>query len=175
VIGKPNHVEVRGIVEDLERYAVIPDETGVRYFGEPKLGIISQSTTPPRLTARLTELIRQANPRAEIRGLDTICQPTRDRQLAIERLIDQVDTMIVVGGKNSNNTRQLVKLSEEKGKPAYHIQSAGEIDPAWLRGAETVGLTAGTSTLDETIEEVYQQLLRIAETSEREAISGALH
>jgi 4-hydroxy-3-methylbut-2-enyl diphosphate reductase len=68
----------------------------------------------------------------------------------------------VVGGRNSNNTKELVALCRDRDKPAVHVQSAADLDPDWFRGYETVGLTAGTSTLDTTIEDVYQALVNLA-------------
>ena len=74
----------------------------------------------------------------------------------------KVDAVVVVGGRNSNNTRELTALCEAGGKPTYHVQSAADLDPNWFRHCRTVGLTAGTSTLDETIEDVRQALICIA-------------
>src|SRR5207248_407908 len=101
------------------------------------------------------------NPHAEIRFLDTVCHPTKDHQKALEGLLEQVEAMVVVGGRNSNNTRELVARCRERGLPAYHIQSAEDLDPAWFEGVDRVGLTAGTSTLDTTIDEVYHALLAL--------------
>jgi 4-hydroxy-3-methylbut-2-enyl diphosphate reductase len=70
--------------------------------------------------------------------------------------------VVVVGGKNSNNTRQLVARCQERGRPAFHVQTAADLRAEWFAGVETVGLTAGTSTLDETIAEVHQALLQMA-------------
>jgi 4-hydroxy-3-methylbut-2-enyl diphosphate reductase len=69
--------------------------------------------------------------------------------------------MVVVGGRNSNNTRELVALCLEREIPTVHVQAASELDPIWFAAYETVGLTAGTSTLDSTIEEVERALNRI--------------
>jgi 4-hydroxy-3-methylbut-2-enyl diphosphate reductase len=68
--------------------------------------------------------------------------------------------MVVVGGKNSNNTRELAALCHDRGVPAFHVQAAADLDPDWFRGCRVVGLTAGTSTLDETILEVREALVR---------------
>jgi 4-hydroxy-3-methylbut-2-en-1-yl diphosphate reductase len=98
--------------------------------------------------------IEAKNPHAEIRFIDTICHPTKDHQKALERLMDEVEAMIVVGGHNSNNTRQLVLRCAAHGLPAYHVQGPEDLRPEWFDGVETVGLTAGTSTLDDTIDAV---------------------
>jgi 4-hydroxy-3-methylbut-2-enyl diphosphate reductase len=66
--------------------------------------------------------------------------------------------MVVVGGRNSNNTRELVALCRERGVTTHHIQAADDLRPEWFQPGETIGLTAGTSTLDQTIDEVYEAL-----------------
>src|SRR5262249_42670073 len=133
----------------------------VRHYPHGRLGIACQTTTPERTVCAVREQIRVQNPHADIRFIDTVCHPTKERQAALERLIGQVDALGVVGGRNSNNTRELVALCRERNRPAFHVRGAADLDPGWFVGCRTVGLTAGTSTLDETIEEVRQALLRI--------------
>jgi 4-hydroxy-3-methylbut-2-enyl diphosphate reductase len=169
IIGRPGHVEVQGILEDLASGEVVESEQSVRPYPHQRLGIVCQSTTPPRLAATVNAAIRAANPLADIRFIDTICQPTRDRQDAVVRLLPLVDAMVVVGGRNSNNTRELAALCRDRGVPAYHVQAADDLDPHWFGGCRVVGLTAGTSTLDETIEDVRQAL---AEMSAETCASG---
>ena len=162
IIGRPGHVEVLGILEDLPSGEVVVCPASVRTYEHERLGIVCQSTTPPRLAAEMNAAIRAANPGADIRFIDTICQPTRDRQDALVRLLPLVDAVVVVGGRNSNNTRELAALCRDRGVPAFHVQSAADLDEHWFRGCRVVGLTAGTSTLDETIEEVRQALSRMS-------------
>ena len=102
------------------------------------------------------------NPEADIRFIDTVCLPTKEHQRALERLIDQVDAVVVVGGRNSNNTRALAERARERGRPTVHVQGPADLDPFWFRPEWTVGLTAGTSTLDATIASVHMALLTIA-------------
>jgi 4-hydroxy-3-methylbut-2-en-1-yl diphosphate reductase len=170
VIGRPNHVEVAGIIEDLNSYDVVATPDDVQRYPHDRLGIVCQTTTPPRTAERVIATIRQQNPHAEIRSVDTICQPTRDRQTAIDELIRQVQAVVVVGGRNSNNTRELVALCRERGLRAWHVQTADELDPAWFTGCEAVGLTAGTSTLDSTIEDVYDALMRLSPPTSAERL-----
>ena len=163
LIGRPGHVEVQGIVEDLAQFEIISRAEDVKCWPQARLGIICQTTTPPWLAEQIRTAIGAQNPHAEIRFQNTICQPTRDRQQAVERLCRLVDAMVIVGGANSNNTRQLVALCQRLGTPAYHVQTEADIRPGWFQGCRTLGLTAGTSTLDETIEAVYQRLLSLPE------------
>ncbi|MBM4068678.1 MAG: 4-hydroxy-3-methylbut-2-enyl diphosphate reductase [Planctomycetes bacterium] len=162
VVGRPGHVEVQGIVEDLSDFAVVERVEDVRRYPSRRLGIMCQTTTPARLAAAVREAIAKQNPDAEIRFVDTICHPTKDHQKALERLLEQVQAMVVVGGKNSNNTRELVARCQERGVTAFHVQSAADLDPVWFAGMRTVGLTAGTSTLDASIQEVRAALQEIA-------------
>jgi 4-hydroxy-3-methylbut-2-enyl diphosphate reductase len=163
VIGKRGHVEVQGIIEDLASFDVLQSADEVRAYPHARLGIMCQTTTPVRHAEEMRATIAAKNPHAEIRFLDTICHPTKDHQKALDRLMDQVEAMVVVGGHNSNNTRQLVVRCQARGLRAYHVQGAEDLRPEWFDGVETVGLTAGTSTLDETIDAVEQALQHIAE------------
>jgi 4-hydroxy-3-methylbut-2-enyl diphosphate reductase len=161
VIGRPDHVEVQGIVGDLSRFAVVPETTAVHSFDERKLGVVCQSTTPPDEADHVLAAIRAANPAADIRYVDTICRPTRERQQAARELIEQVEALVVVGGRHSNNTRQLARLADARGIPVAHVQTAADLDPDWLEQFDVIGLTAGTSTLESTIDEVERAMLRV--------------
>ncbi len=160
VIGRPDHVEVQGIVGDLDRFAIVPNKTAVRCYGERRLGVICQSTTPPDEADQILAAIRAANFRADVRYIDTICRPTRERQDAARALVEQVDALVVVGGRHSNNTRQLVRLAEARGLPVAHVQTASDLDLDWLDQFDVVGLTAGTSTLESTIDQVEDAMRR---------------
>jgi len=161
VVGRRGHVEVQGIVEDLARFAVVESPGEVSAYGAPRLGIVCQTTVPSHLVARVRAAVAERNPDADVRFIDTVCLPTKDHQRSLERLTDRVDAVVVVGGRNSNNTRELVALCRSRGKPAVHVQSAADLEPGWFRGHTTVGLTAGTSTLETTIAEVYRALLEL--------------
>jgi 4-hydroxy-3-methylbut-2-enyl diphosphate reductase len=161
LIGRPGHVEVQGIVEDLASYHVVPSAEHVETYPFRRLGVICQTTAASRNVEKVRAAIAAQNPDAEIRFVDTVCLPTKEHQRSLERLLDEVEALVVVGGRNSNNTRELAALSAERGVPAYHVQGASDLDPAWFEGVETVGLTAGTSTLDATIDEVYDALREI--------------
>lgn len=161
VIGQPGHVEVRGVTEDLAECDVVPTPELVRDYQRPRLGIICQTTVAPQRAEAIRAAIIERNPNAEVRYVDTICRPTRERQEALERLVEMVQGMVVVGGRNSNNTRELVNLCRARDLPTWHVQTADELDPEWFEEVAVVGLTAGTSTLDETIDAVEQRLRRM--------------
>ena len=162
VLGKPEHVEVRGIVEDLDDPIVVRTERDVATWPDERLGVVCQTTTPSELVDALMHEIRTRNPHADVRLMDTVCNPTKARGAALEALLPQIDALVVVGGRDSNNTRQLVVRAEQRGIPALHIENVAELDERWLDGRQVVGLTAGTSTLPATIDAVHARLLAVA-------------
>jgi 4-hydroxy-3-methylbut-2-en-1-yl diphosphate reductase len=161
VIGRRGHVEVEGITEDLECFDVIESVDDVRAYPGARLGIVCQTTATDRHVATIRSAITARNPGAEIKFIDTVCLPTKEHQRALERMLERVDVVVVVGGLQSNNTRELVARCRESGKPAVHVQSAADLDPEWFRDCAVVGLTAGTSTLGETVDEVHRALVWI--------------
>ena len=158
VIGKPGHVEVKGLIGDLQTYAVVETPDEVQSYSHQLLGVVSQTTAQPSLAEAVVQRIREKNPAAHLKYVDTICKPTRDRQQAVAELLNQVEAMVVVGGANSNNTRQLTKLCHRQGVPCLQVQNEQELPTDWFVPYRTVGVTAGTSTLDSTIERVCQTL-----------------
>ena len=161
VIGKPGHVEVQGIVEDLDDFTILQTVSDVRELPHRKLGIMCQTTTQADHAERIRHAVEKKNPHAEVRFIDTVCHPTKDHQKALEKLLDQVQAVVVVGGRNSNNTKQLARRCEERGVRAFHVQDADDLRPEWFEGLEAVGLTAGTSTLAETIRRVHEALVAL--------------
>jgi 4-hydroxy-3-methylbut-2-enyl diphosphate reductase len=159
VVGRKDHVEVKGIVGDLERFAVVERPEDVLIYPADRIAVVCQTTTPPSLLDALFETISRKNAGKTIRLIDTICRPTRERQEAVEELSPRVQALVVVGGRNSNNTRELRALGEKAGLPCFQVEKASELQPEWFYGFDTVGLTAGTSTLDQTIDEVHNALV----------------
>ena len=158
VLGRPGHVEVRGNVCDLSSISIVASASDVRTFESRKLGVVAQSTFVASVAREIVAAIERHNPGASVVWRDTICDPTKRRVRALDDLLSRVDAIVVVGGRNSNNTKQLVRSCEDRSIPAWHVQGAGDLDPRWFDGSETVGLTAGTSTLDTTIAEVRDAL-----------------
>jgi 4-hydroxy-3-methylbut-2-enyl diphosphate reductase len=164
VIGKPDHVEVQGITEDLDSFAVVATVGDVKNFSVDQIAIVCQTTFPVDEAAVIRRHIQDLNPDTSIHWIDTICQPTKDRQQALQDLLNNVQAVVVVGGHHSNNTRRLVDKCRQVGVTTFHIQDAAELDPQWFVGFESVGLTAGTSTLPETLQAVLDRLELIAAT-----------
>jgi len=170
VIGKPDHVEVRGITGDLENPIVVSDESQVKTWPETRFGIVCQTTTREHAAARLVAVIRRRNPRADIAHRDTICSPTKARVQALRELVSRTEVLVVVGGAESNNTAQLAAAARRAGITAYHVERASDLRADWFRGRRTVGLTAGTSTLDRTIAAVRARLESFAARAQRQAV-----
>ena len=168
VIGQQDHVEVKGIVGDLEDYLVISGEsdiTKIQRSGKRKLGIVSQTTLQVEKVEHLVKKIRDKSYVDDVYFVNTICQPTRDRQVAVRDLAEQVDIMIVIGGYNSSNTKKLVQVCEEKNILAFHIESYSQLEKDWFYNRAHVGITAGTSTPEHVINEVHETILEIAKTT----------
>lgn len=162
VIGQANHVEVKGIAGDLEDITVIGDETEIwKLAGKSKMGIVSQTTQQIDKVEDLVKKIRATYPKADVQFKDTVCKPTKDRQVAVRELAAQVDLMIVIGGYNSANTKKLKLVCDEMGVEAYHIERADQLREEMFAGREHVGITAGTSTPHHVIEEVYNAIIKM--------------
>lgn len=163
VIGMMDHAEVRGLTGDFPGAVVVGDEADVAALPPcSRYGVIAQTTQPIARVRGLVECIRAARPGSEVQFCDTVCQPTKDRQTALTRLLAQVEVVLVVGGHGSNNTRQLRIAAEAAGRRAYQVERAEEIDPHWFIGVQSVGITAGTSTLPETVRQVQTRMAAIA-------------
>ena len=163
VIGQRGHVEVLGLTGDFPEAAVVESEADLaRMPSAERYGVISQTTQPVERVESLVAAMRVRFPASEVIFRDTVCQPTKNRQLALKKLIAECDTLVVVGGRNSNNTRQLVAAAEAAGRRVFHITRAEELLSEWFERSECVGVTAGTSTLKETVAAVVARLDEIA-------------
>ena len=174
VIGQEDHVEVKGIVGDLKEYLVVNDMSDlgkIELIGAPKLGIVSQTTLQVEKVEHLVRKIRDLDCVDEVSFVNTICQPTRDRQVAVRDLAGQVDLMIVVGGYNSSNTKKLVQVCEEKGIEAHHIESFSQLKRDWFYEKKHAGITAGTSTPEYVINEVHEEILKIAKETDQAPVA----
>lgn len=155
VIGKRDHVEVRGLTEDLDDVDVVLTMEDIRQLQErPRFGVVAQTTQPVDRVRALVAAMRERFPQAEVRLIDTVCQPTKQRQHAAVELAQQSDVVVVIGGVNSNNTRELVATCAQFCAHVHHVQNEHDLRPEWFADARTVGITAGTSTPDEQVDAV---------------------
>jgi 4-hydroxy-3-methylbut-2-enyl diphosphate reductase len=155
IVGQRDHVEVRGITGDLDRFDVVLDADDVLALDDhPRIGVAAQTTQPLEKVRHLVDLIRRRFPQADVRVLDTVCKPTKDRQSAAVAMARQADVVIVVGGRSSNNTRELVETCARHCGRVHHVQTDADLRAEWFEAASVVGLTAGTSTPDDVIDRV---------------------
>jgi 4-hydroxy-3-methylbut-2-enyl diphosphate reductase len=165
VFGDPEHREVKGVLGWAGEKGIALQD------GEPlppnlpgRLAVISQTTqSPERFSAFVSRLMHErVNEISELRLINTLCDVTSSQQHAARELANEVDVMIVIGGKASANTRHLVEVCEEEGTHAYHIENETELVPAWFEAKERVGVTAGASTPDSAVEAVVRCIQEIA-------------
>ena len=163
IVGEKNHPEVKSIFEwAAGRATILETETEAKNFSPcKKLGIVSQTTVASEHFKKI--VLQLLDKSKDIKILRTICTATEQRQTAAMELAEKVVVMIVVGGRNSANTTKLAKLCSSKCK-TYHIETAQEILPEWFEKSNQffkVGITAGASTPDWIIREVFDKCQRI--------------
>ncbi|TAK93147.1 MAG: 4-hydroxy-3-methylbut-2-enyl diphosphate reductase [Verrucomicrobia bacterium] len=167
IIGKRDHVEVRGLTEDLAEYDVVLSEADVeRLQPRARFGIAAQTTQPIERVRHLVGLIRQLFPDSEVCFIDTVCQPTKQRQNAAIELAQQCSVVIVIGGAHSNNTRELVETCRRHCARVQHVQTADDLCEEWFHPDDAVGVTAGTSTPDSVIQAIEMRLHQIGAAKE---------
>ena len=159
IIGKRGHVEVRGLTEDLAEFdVVLSDEDILDLKERPRFGVAAQTTQPIEKVRSLVDFLRRRFPNSDVRFIDTVCQPTKQRQNAAIELAQRSDVVVVIGGAHSNNTHELVKTCGRYCERVHHVQTAEDLRVEWFENAEVVGVTAGTSTPESSIRQVENWL-----------------
>lgn len=159
IIGKRGHVEVLGLTEDFEDFDLVLSEQDVANLQpHPRFGVIAQTTQPIERVHSLVQGIRKRFPDSELQFIDTVCRPTKQRQEAAIELAQKCDVIVVIGGAHSNNTRELVSTCSRICRRVHHVQDAEDLREEWFVGADTVGITAGTSTPDGLIKTIEDWL-----------------
>jgi 4-hydroxy-3-methylbut-2-enyl diphosphate reductase len=168
IFGDHLHKEVRGVIGwATGKHLIVASEDEVGPLPEDfpsRIGVLSQTTeTEARFASFVKRLFEVNMDRiSELRVLNTLCHATTSQQAATMELATQVSLIIVVGGRDSANTRHLAAVARECGVETYHVETAEEIDAAWLQGHERVGVTAGASTPDFVIDDVVSRLGQLA-------------
>lgn len=154
IVGEKEHPEVKSIFEWAGKKATIveteAEAKNLPHF--PKLGIVAQTTFSCEKFQKIVMIVLEKS--TDIKILRTICTATDHRQKAAIALAKEVDLMLVIGGKNSANTTRLAEICKEK-CTTYHIETSDEIDTTWFSNIQKIGITAGASTPDWIIKEVY--------------------
>lgn len=173
IVGQRDHVEVRGLTGDLDAFDVVLNASDIGQLREyPRFGVAAQTTQPIERVRHLAQQIRERFPASEVRLVDTVCRPTKDRQHAAVELAETSDVVIVVGGAGSNNTRELVARCSRHCARVHHVQGPDDLHPDWFLVPDRVGLTAGTSTPDDVIAAVEQRLREIASLLESHDVAA---
>ena len=157
IIGNPEHPEVQGIRGWAgERVCVIQNSDDAEKFSpdeNEKICVVSQTTFNYNKFKELVEIISEKGYNIIIRN--TICNATEERQTEAREIAKRVDAMIVVGGSSSSNTRKLYEICKNECKDTYYIQTLNDLDMTSLGKADCIGITAGASTPNNIIQEVY--------------------
>ena len=173
IFGDSRHPEVIGLMGYCKGHGiVIGSVEDVKRLPEKKrLVVVSQTTQDVDAYREITEAIKGRYPEAII--FDTICDETYKRQREVKSLARRVDSMVIVGGYNSGNTRRLYQISRSTGKPTFHVETEKELESVWFSSTETVGVTAGASTPNWMIKNVTERLKTMGK-SRQHALGGLL-
>jgi 4-hydroxy-3-methylbut-2-enyl diphosphate reductase len=172
LIGHPNHEEVEGTMGEAEsRIALVSsvaDAEAVEVEDPERVAYITQTTLSMEDTRPIVETLKRRFPRIGGPAKDDICYATQNRQLAVRALAREAPVILVIGSKNSSNSNRLVEEAELAGARAYLVDDASGVDPAWLAGASTVGVTSGASAPEFLVDQMVAHLTSLgAERVER--------
>jgi len=172
LVGHKGHPEVIGTMGSIDGtvYLVqtVEDVAALQVSDETKLGYITQTTLSVDDTKSIIAALKEKYPAITGQDVKDICYATQNRQQAVRGMMEHVDLMLVVGGKNSSNSNRLRDIGTERGKPSYLIDDASAIDPAWFDGIGTVGLSAGASAPETLVQGVIAALRETHEVDVRE-------
>jgi len=165
LIGHKDHQEIIGTSGEAPDRTIVVDSVEavdkLEVSNPDKLAFLTQTTLSLYDTQEIVARLRQKFPKIVGPKSDDICYATQNRQEAAEQVAQDVDLILVVGSQNSSNSNRLVEVAKRRGVKAELIDSASDIDPAWLHGVNSVGLTAGASAPEELVSEVIEALRRM--------------
>ena len=157
VVGDPNHPEVKGTLSHVPGAWIVQSPADVDALPRAsRVGVVVQSTWSG---LGFTEIVQKLSSKYyEVRAVNTICTDTHNRQNEAEKLAEEVEVMVVVGGKTSANTKHLADLSATKGARSYHIEGPDELEPQWFAGVDVAGLMSGASTPGWLVDQVEARM-----------------
>ncbi len=157
IVGDANHAEVKGVVSYAEGPCTVVKPGGaVPEIAAQKVAVIAQTTCIGADFQRVVGAL--ALKHKEVRAVNTICSDTEERQEDARQLAGEVDAVVVVGGKNSANTRHLAEICRSIQPRTWHVETEDEIEPEWFRGCRVIGISAGASTPDWVVEGVASRI-----------------
>jgi len=161
-IGHAGHDEAVGTVGEAPKSVVLvegPEDVAKLNVPDPeKLAYVTQTTLSVSDAVRTIAALKARFPNIKAPPKEDICYATTNRQAAVEQFAPEADLVLVIGSKNSSNSRRLVDRAHEAGKPAYLIDDASELKGGWLEGVETVFVTAGASAPERLVNELLARL-----------------
>ncbi len=169
MIGHRGHPEVEGTMGQSEGGMHLvegPDDVnGLKVGDENNLAYVTQTTLSMDDAARTVAALKKRFPKIVGPKKDDICYATQNRQDAIKTLAQSCDVVIVVGSPNSSNSNRLREVAEQLGVPAYMVDNATELQPVWVEGKKTVGVSAGASAPEVLVQEVINRLRSLGANS----------
>ena len=169
IIGDHGHDEVVAIAAQVERSIVIANVEEAKKLRKMKrAGVVSQSTQMIENVQSIMSVLMEKV--FDLRFVNTICFPTRRNHEQIKELSLHCDVMIVIGSYTSANSKRLTQLALERNKRTYQVTASDELDESWFDNCETVGISAGASTPDETIKEVVSRIKEIGHVVKKEIV-----
>jgi 4-hydroxy-3-methylbut-2-enyl diphosphate reductase len=164
LIGHAGHAEVEGTLGRLtgpvHLVASVEDVAGLKVERPDHVAYITQTTLSVDDTRGIIDALKLRFPSIVGPNTDDICYATQNRQRAVLELAPKVDLVLVVGAANSSNSNRLREIAETAGVPAYLIEDASGLDPGWLDGVSSVGITAGASAPEDLVQDVIATLKR---------------
>jgi 4-hydroxy-3-methylbut-2-enyl diphosphate reductase len=166
LIGHAGHPEVVGTLDQIPGPVVlvqsIEEAEALDFPADAPLAYVSQTTLSVDDTRRIIDVLRRRFSHLSGPSVGDICYATQNRQNAVRELVGQVDVMLVVGSPNSSNSRRLQEIAEELGISSHLLADGSELQPSWVAGAHTVGLTAGASAPEASVDDVLRALRQLA-------------
>ncbi|WP_242396140.1 4-hydroxy-3-methylbut-2-enyl diphosphate reductase [Anaeromyxobacter oryzisoli] len=157
IVGDANHAEIKGVVSySRTPCTIVKPGAAIPEIDAKKVAVIAQTTCIGAEFERVVGALALRH--KEVRAVNTICNDTDERQTDARGLAREVDAVVVVGGKNSANTRHLAEICREIQPRTWHVETEAELDPRWFEGCRVVGVSAGASTPDWVIEGVAARL-----------------
>lgn len=158
----PDHMVLIEDLPDVEKLELGPEEKGV---------ILTQTTLSQDDTQAIVDALRAKFPQLELPPSDDICYATQNRQNAVKEITERIDLLLVVGSENSSNSKRLTEVAKARGVASYLIDDPSKIEPAWMEGVQSVGLTSGASAPEDIVQAVIARLREfgVTQTSEVDA------
>jgi len=166
LVGHAGHVEVEGTLGQapgaMHLVETVEDVARLEVRDPERLGCVTQTTLSVDDTKEILAALRARFPRIALPRKDDICYATQNRQNAVKELTEDADVVLVVGAPASSNSNRLVELAARRGTRAYLVETAEDIDPAWLAGATRIGVTAGASAPESLVQGVVARLRELS-------------